>query len=47
MEKLRVELSNLRDDLVVIESSEILVRNAIGNQEAIMPLESVLGRNDK
>jgi hypothetical protein len=33
--ELRVELSNLRDDLAVIESSEIFAREAIGNQQGV------------
>lgn len=47
--ELRVKLSNLRDDLAVIESSEVFAANAIGNQEAvnairhrIAELESIL-----
>ena len=54
MEALRVELSNLRDDLAVIESSEIFAINETGNQEAvnairhrIAEIESILERNDK
>ncbi len=35
IEALRVELSNLRDDLAVIESSDIFAINKIGNQEAL------------
>jgi len=33
---LRVELSNLRDDLAVIESTQIFVMSALSNQEAII-----------
>ena len=51
---LRVELSNLRDDLAVIESSDVFAINATGNQEAvdairhrIAEIESILARNDK
>jgi hypothetical protein len=47
--ELRVKLSNLRDDLAVIESSEIFAREAIGNKEGvnairhrIAELESIL-----
>ena len=54
MEALRVELSNLRDDLAVIESTEIFAINKVGNQEAvnairhrIAEIESILERNDK
>lgn len=54
MKKLRIELSNLRDDLAVIESSDVFSINAIGNQEAvnairdrIAEIESILARNDK
>ena len=35
MEELRVELSNLRDDLAVIESSDIFALNKVGNQDAV------------
>lgn len=54
MEGLRLELSNLRDDLAVIESSEIFALNKVGNQEAvdairhrIAEIESILTRNSK
>jgi hypothetical protein len=54
MEALRVELSNLRDDLAVIESSEIFSITSTGNQEAvdvirrrIAEIESILERNDE
>ena len=54
LEALRVELSNLRDDLAVIESSEIFALNKLGNQEAvdairhrIAEIESVLHRDRK
>ncbi|UXN59135.1 hypothetical protein [Phyllobacterium zundukense] len=49
IKELRVELSNLRDDLAVIESSEVFAARAIGNQEVvsairhrIAELESIL-----
>ena len=35
LEALRVELSNLRDDLAVIESSDIFALNKVGNQDAV------------
>lgn len=51
---LRVELSNLRDDLAVIESSDIFALNKVGNQDAvstmrdrIKEIESILERNHK
>jgi hypothetical protein len=54
MKELEVELSNLRDDLAVIESSEIFAVNAIGNREAvhairhrIAEIETIFERNDK
>lgn len=34
-EELRIELSNLRDDLAVIESSAIFFIGSTGNQDAI------------
>jgi hypothetical protein len=53
-EELRVEFSNLRDDLAVFESSEIFAKKAIGNHEAInamrhriAEIESLLDRSDK
>jgi len=39
MEALRVELSNLRDDLAVIESSEVFAINAIAIKRRSMPLD--------
>ena len=54
MEELRVELSNLRDDLAVIESSAIFFVGSTGNQDAIdtikrsiAEIESILERNHK
>jgi hypothetical protein len=54
MEELRLELSNLRDDLAVIESSAIFSIRPIGNEEPvdairrrIAEIESILERNDK
>lgn len=35
MEQLRIELSNLRDDLAAIEASEIFVKNSVGNIDAL------------
>ena len=52
--ELRVELSNLRDDLAVIESSAIFFIGSTNNQDAvkairrrIAELESILERNDE
>jgi hypothetical protein len=54
MEKLRIELSNLRDDLAVIESSAIYLIGYLGNQDGarvirlrIAEIESILKRKDK
>lgn len=54
MEELRLELSNLRDDLAVIESSAIFSIRSTGNEEPvnairrrIAEIESILERNDK
>ncbi len=54
MEELRVELSNLRYDLTVIESSEIFTHQRVGNQRAVKAIrnriaviESILERNSK
>ncbi|WP_133123972.1 hypothetical protein [Phyllobacterium zundukense] len=54
MEELRVELSNLRDDLAVIESSAIFFKGSTGSHDAvnairrrIAELESILERNDE
>jgi hypothetical protein len=55
MEALRLELSNLRDDLAVIESSEIfLIGSKPINEEAvngikrrIAEIQSILARNDE
>ncbi|MBZ9656592.1 hypothetical protein [Phyllobacterium lublinensis] len=51
MEELRVELSNLRDDLAVIESSEIFAKNSIDYPDAlkairdrVAEIESVMER---
>ena len=51
MEDLRVELSNLRDDLAVIESSAIFFIGSTGNEDAInsikqriAEIESILAR---
>jgi hypothetical protein len=51
---LRVELSNLRDDFAVIESSAIFFKGSMGSQDAvnairrrIAELESILERNDE
>jgi ribosomal protein L29 len=53
MKELRVELSNLRDDVAVIESSEIFAKNSIGNpgplkaiRDRIAELETILERNE-
>lgn len=35
MEQLRIELSNLRDDLAAIEASEIFVKNSVGNIDTL------------
>lgn len=54
MKELRVELSNLRDDLAVIESSQLFYLSSVGNQEAvnairhrIAEIESIVERDDK
>ncbi|ATU94095.1 hypothetical protein [Phyllobacterium zundukense] len=54
MKELRIELSNLRDDLAAIESSQIFFINALGNQTGvnglrrrIAEIEAILERNDK
>ena len=54
IDALRVELSNLRDDLAVIESSDIFALNKVGNQDAvnairhrIAEIEAILERSDK
>lgn len=54
MEELRMELSNLRDDLAAIESSAIFFVGSTSNQDAIdsikrriAEIESILERNDK
>ena len=51
---LRVELSNLRDALAGIESSDIFALNKVGDQEAvnairhrIADLDAILKRSDK
>ncbi|WP_271894259.1 hypothetical protein [Candidatus Phyllobacterium onerii] len=51
---LRVELSNLRDDLAVIESGDIFALNKVGNEVAvnairhrIAEIEAILKRSDK
>ncbi len=54
IEELRVELSNLRDDLAVIESSAIFFIGSTGNQDAIdsikrriAEIESILEHDDE
>ena len=54
IEAFRVELSNLQDDLAVIESSDIFAINKAGNPEAvnairhrIAEIEAILKRGDK
>ena len=54
MEELRVELANLRDDLAVIESSDIFATKAIGNLDAvkairnrIAEIEAILERHNQ
>lgn len=54
MGELQVELSNLRDDLAVIESSAIFATKAIGNLDAvnairnrIAEIEAILERHNQ
>ena len=54
MKELQVELSNLRDDLAVIQSSYIFHLSSVGNSEAvnairhrIAEIEAILERSDK
>ena len=54
IEELRIELSNLRDDLAVVESSATFFIGSTGNQDAINSLkhriaeiEMILERDNK